>query len=131
MTAKTIWTLNFGTTFLLLTLLIFMLLNNMSLMTSDKDIIIVYVTIFVGLFIICLTYLFYSSIYKWGQKSRLPFYLTSLLPLGLSGLLLFENLGGADVKYTLYIVIPLVLSGLNFITYFWGLIIVSQRVDVE
>jgi len=122
MTAKTIWTLNFGTTFLLLTLLTFMLLNNMNLMTSDKDIIIVYVTIFVGLFIICLTYLFYSSIYKWGQKSRILFYLTSLIPLGLSGLLLYENLGDVDVNYTTYIVTLLVISGLNLTTYFWGLI---------
>jgi len=99
-----------------------MLLNNMNLMTSDKDIIIVYVTIFVGLFIICLTYLFYSSIYKWGQKSRTLFYLTSLIPLGLSGLLLYENLGDVDVNYTTYIVTLLVISGLNLTTYFWGLI---------
>jgi len=91
-------------------------------MTSDKDIIIVYVTIFVGLFIICLTYLFYSSIYKWGQKSRILFYLTSLIPLGLSGLLLYENLGDVDVNYTTYIVTLLVISGLNLTTYFWGLI---------
>jgi hypothetical protein len=131
MTAKTIWTLNFGTTSLLLAVITFMLLKNIDLTTSDKDIIVIYVTIFVGLFIMCLTYLFYSSIHRWGQKSRLPFYLTSLIPLGLSGLLLYENLGQVDVNYTTYSVTLLVTSGLNVTTYFWALITDRGFKDVE
>ena len=122
MTVKTIWTLNFATTFLLLTLITLQLLDNLNLTTSDKDIIAVYVAIFTGLFLIYLTYQFYNSIHKWGQKSRRPFYLASLLPFGLSVVLLYENIGGSDINYTTYLVGLLIVSGLNFTTYFWGLI---------
>ena len=97
------------------------IVRSINLKASDKDIILVYLVGLAGLFLTFLTYLFYKSIYQWGTKSRGPFYLTSLLPLGLSGLLLFENIGDVDVDYTIYIVMILVMSGLNIITYFWGL----------
>jgi hypothetical protein len=122
MTTKAIWTLNFATTFLLLTLTTLELFDNINLATSDKDIIAVYVAILAGLFIIYLTYLFYNSIYKWGHKSRRPFYMASLLPLGLSVVLLYESIAGGDINYTTYTVGLLIVSGLNLTTYGLGLI---------
>ena len=121
-TAKTIWTLNFATTFLLFTIITLRGLDNLNLGTSDKDIIALYVAIFAGLFMIYLTRLFYISIHKWEQRSRRPFYLASLLPLGLSVVLLYENIAGGDINYSTYTLGLLIVSGLNFVTYGFGLI---------
>ncbi len=119
MQLRNIWILNFLTTVGVLTLLSIQVLNSLDFEHSDKGLF--YLVAIIGLFIVFLAYLFYRSIYRWGQISRRPFYLTSLLPMGLSGLLLYENLGDVDVNYTTSIVALLVLSGLNLTTYLWGL----------
>ena len=103
----------------MLTLLSVLTLSSLDFDNSDKGLF--YLVSFVGLFIALLTYFFYRSIYKWGQKSRLPFYVTSLLPAGLSALLLYENIGDVDVNYTAYIVALLIFCGLNLTTFFLGL----------
>ncbi len=118
---RNIWILNFATTVGMLTGMSMLILSSLGFEYSDMGLF--YLVGITGLFIVLLTYLFYRSIYKWGQKSRLPFYLVSLLPLGLSGLLLYENLGDVDVNYTTSIITVLIFSGLNLVTYFLGLTI--------
>jgi len=76
---RIVWILNFLTAVVVLTLMSVLILGSLDFDNSDKGLF--YLVGIVGLFIIFLTYLFYRSIYKWGQKSRLPFYLISLLHL--------------------------------------------------
>jgi hypothetical protein len=121
MTLRGIWILNFGTTVSLVVFLSLGLLQNVNLDESEKDIIIVYLVAFAGLYLFFLTYMFYQRIYKWGTKRRGPFFISTLLTLIISLIILFQVILTAGGHFTVRLTLISILCGLNIVTYFWGL----------
>jgi hypothetical protein len=121
MTLRGIWILNFLTTVSLVTLLALRMLQRVDLDKSDKDIVVVYLVIFLGLYLLLLTYLFYQRIYKWGTKRRGPYFILTLVTTLMSLIILFGVILTAEGYFTIYLMLIVALSGVNVVTYFWGL----------
>jgi hypothetical protein len=119
MTSKQVWTLNFGTTLFFLLLLIGRGFESINVNSSDKDIIVVYCLILIGLYLVVLSYLFYGRIYK-GTNSKRPFYVLTALTVILSFVVLFQMIAHVAV-FERWTIVILIICGLNVTTYFWGL----------
>jgi hypothetical protein len=119
MTSKQVWTLNFGTTLSFLVLLIGRGFESINVNSSDKDIIVVYCLILIGLYLVVLSYLFYGRIYKVTNSKR-PFFVLTAFPVVLSFVVLFQIIAHAGV-FEWWTIIILIVCGLNVTTYFWGL----------
>jgi hypothetical protein len=126
MTSRQVWTLNFGTTLSFLVLLIGRGFESINLNSSDKDIIVVYFLILIGLYLVLLSYLFYVRIYK-AKNSKRPFYVLTALTVVLSFVVLFQVIAHVEV-FEWWTIIILIVCGLNVITYFWGLVTNASRV---
>jgi hypothetical protein len=121
MTLRGIWILNFVTTALSLAILALGLLNRIDLSKSDKDIIIVYLVVLIGLYLALLTYLFYQRIFRWGMKKRTPYYITTLVTVVISLIILLQISLTATGTFTMRLVVVSILCTANVLTYFWGL----------
>jgi hypothetical protein len=119
-TLKQIWTINFATAVLLLISISVAFISRIDLQKSDKDIILVYVVILIGLYLVVMTTLFYNRIYHWGTKSRLPFYFFATLTAILSFIMLYIMFIYDDEGLSPWKIFFATISGLNFVTYFWG-----------
>jgi hypothetical protein len=125
MNARKIWILNFGTTLSFLILLSERFYEGMHLKSSDKDIIIVYLLILIGLYLVIISYQFYYKIYKWGPNRR-PFYILTGLIVLLSFMVLIQTIAYAE-KFESWTIILLLSCGLNVASYLWGLMKVVMK----
>jgi cellulose synthase/poly-beta-1,6-N-acetylglucosamine synthase-like glycosyltransferase len=89
---------------------------------SDKDIILLYVSIAILLYSVVLTSSFIKRIYKWGDKSSRTFYIFSLPASVLSFVFLFQIVSGSDLPSYPWLMTISIVCGLNLLTYFWGLL---------
>lgn len=122
MTLKNIWTFNFGTTVLLLVLLLWKLLSGMYLEKSDKDIILIFAVFATGLYLGLLIYSFYNRIFKLDAGNKKAFYLLTL-PMVIANLIfLFRLVVDNDLGRTVWLTLIPLVCGLNILTYFWGLL---------
>ena len=121
MTSRAIWILNFVTTALSLSILAYGLSERIDLSESERDIIVLYLVIVIGLYIALLVYLFYYRIYRWGMKSRSPYYIATLLTAIICLIILFQVMVTSGGNFTTRKVVVLIFCAVNVTTYFWGL----------
>lgn len=119
---KNIWSSHFGTTALLLVLLSWRIVGELDLETSDKDIILVFALLAIGLYFTVLGYSFCKTLFKGQARNRKSFYILSL-PMVITNLIfLFRVIADNNLGITVWWTLIPLLCGLNILTYFWGLL---------
>jgi hypothetical protein len=74
---RRVWTLNFAAIVSFLIVLSWWMFQQVNLAKSDKDIILVYLVVVTGIYLVILTYLFFQKIYKWQRKGRTLYYISA------------------------------------------------------
>lgn len=121
MKKRTLWIVNFGASISLLLLLSGVFINRINVSNSDKDVILVYVVLFLGLYMAVVSYSFVKRIYQWKQKSRRPFYFLSLVTVLISFILFFKLIE-SGLDFSFWPLVLFTLSGLTITSYTWGLL---------
>ena len=121
MTSRRIWIFNFATTASFFSVVAIALLTRIDLSESDKDIILFYLVVVIGLYLAFLTYLFYQRIYRWGLKKRSPYYVTMLLAVVICVIVFLQLVIRSNGDFTGRTIVVLLFCTVNVVSYFLAL----------